>query len=386
VLELADIVRAAGDDYREKFAPRMLPSHLRALDDIEQCRTGALGGHVHRCDRCGLERHGYHSCRNRHCPKCEGDLTESWLATLRQKLLPCDNFFVTFTLPAEARSLARAHQRLLYGLLLRCAAEATAKLVADERHLGAQPGILAVLHTWTQTLTYHPHAHLLVTAGGLTDDGAAWRYPRRRGWLAPQYALAEVFRGKLRSALDRHGLLGELPPELWRDDKRWVVDVEPVGDGQRVVEYLARYVRRVAISNSRLLRFDDGNVTFRYRDRKKNRTRRCTLSQEEFLRRFLLHILPRGFQKVRYYGLYSTVAAPRLEQAREVLVAAREAASISSPAVPPVEAAKTGTTPDAPCSQVERPELAADPDPLCPSCKLGHLRLVVTLPRRRGPP
>jgi hypothetical protein len=266
VLELADIVRTAGDEYRDKNGSRMIPSHHRTLRDIEDCRTATFGGHVYRCDRCARERYSYHSCRNRHCPKCEGDATKRWLASLRERLVSSDYFFLTFTLPAELRAVAYANQRLVYSALLRCAAQAVLKLTADGRHLGAQPGILAVLHTWTQLLTYHVHAHLLVTAGGLTSGGDTWRFTRNRKWLVPGFALADVFRGMMRSALKQAGLLSQVPSHAWTR-RRWVVDCKYAGDGVRVAEYLARYARRVGITNSRLEKYENGCVTFRYLDR-----------------------------------------------------------------------------------------------------------------------
>ena len=194
MFEVADIFREAGQAYRGRFAARMLPSHLRAMRDIERCRTAALGGHLRQCDDCGALQYSYHSCRNRHCPKCHGDQTRRRLEQQRARVLPCSYFLLTFTLPAQLRDLARAHQKVVYGILMRAAAQSLLKLTADLRYLGARPGIIAVLHTWTRAMLYHPHAHLLVTAGGLTGDGRIWRYPTRPEFLVPGHALSVIFR------------------------------------------------------------------------------------------------------------------------------------------------------------------------------------------------
>ena len=262
MVELAEIVRQAGEAYRRAFGARIPPSHARALGDILACRTPALGGSLFACDDdCGHLEFAYHSCRNRHCPKCHRDDTRRWLDRLRGRLLPCPYYFATFTLPAELRPLARSHQRIVYDLLLREAAEALQRLADDPRWVGGTLGILAVLHTWARDLAYHPHVHLLVTAGGLTPDGEAWRKPAHRRFLVPGHALSEIFRAKMRDGLQRAGLLDGLDPGIFR--KPWTVHLQHAGDGHHAAEYLSRYVHRVALTNDRIEAFDGERVTFR---------------------------------------------------------------------------------------------------------------------------
>ncbi|MCJ7822623.1 MAG: transposase, partial [Armatimonadetes bacterium] len=317
MLEVADIIRAAGPAYREACGPGLLPSHRRALDDLATCRTAAQGGHLRRCDRCEETQYRYHSCRNRHCPKCHSEQTRRWLDRHRTRLLPCPYFLVTFTLPETLRTLARSHQRTVYDACLRAAADTLLTLAADPQHLGARPAILAVLHTWTQDLRYHPHVHVLITGGGLAPDGTRWVPTARPDFLFPGYVLSPVFRGKMRDAVRRAGLLDQIALITWTRD--WVVHVQSAGSGHHVLEYLGRYVFRIAITNRRLEHFADGRVTFRFRDRRTRQLTRRTLSAPQFLARFLQHVLQRGFAKVRHYGLASPTCRRQLETARALL-------------------------------------------------------------------
>ena len=372
MLELADIVRAVGEVYRQRYGARVLPSHLRALHDIEACRTAALGGHVQACDHCGARQYSYHSCRNRHCPKCHADQTQRWLERQRARLLPCAYFLVTFTLPAELRSLARAHQKRVYRLLMTAAAAALLTLTADPRYLGACPGLLAVLHTWTRALRYHPHAHILVTAGGLHRHAHTWVSPTHPTFLVPGRALSRVFRAKFRDGLRTAGLFEHVPREVWR--KEWVVHLQHAGTGEKVLEYLARYVFRIALVNSRLERFDTGHVTFRYRDGRSGARRRCTLDALQFLGRFLQHVLPQGFAKVRHYGLFSPRHRPLLEHARTALLA-------------PAPSLEPGATPEIiPTDSAPNREPGLPSTARCPQCRVGLLRIVETLAPQRPPP
>jgi hypothetical protein len=271
--------------------------------------------------------------------------------------------------------VARSHQKVVYGLLMRAAAQALLSLAADSRYLGARPGILAVLHTWTRALLFHSHVHLLVTAGGVTPDGTTWRMPRNGGFLVPCRPLSVLFRAKFRDALGRHGLLNEVRRKAWR--KKWVVHALHAGGGHPVLEYLGRYVYRVAISNSRIERFEDGVVTFRYPDHHSGQWRHCSLAAEGFIPRFLQHVLPRGFSKVRSCGLFSPTSRPALEWTRRLLHEHPAAAIIAGHRFP-----NSRTSPN-----VLRTE------PRCPLCKLGTLLVVTTLPRMatpasniRGPP
>jgi hypothetical protein len=363
MLEVADIVRLHGAAYCARFADRLLPQQKRALRDIEACRTAWLGGHLKQCDRCGHEVYAYHSCGNRSCPKCHRHQTERWLEKQRARLLPCFYFLLTFTLPSELRSLARAHPKKLYGLLLRCAAAALHKLCRDPRFLGARVGSLAVLHTWTRAMLYHPHAHLLVTGGGLSPDRTRWIEPRKSNYLVPVQALSVVFRAKMCTALKRAGWLQQVPPEVWKKD--WVVHSQPAGSGRKVLEYLARYVFRMAIANSRLEQIDNGQVTFRYRENRTQKLRRMTLPAVEFLGRLLQHVLPPGSTKVRYYGLWASSCHKQCAQAHALLNA-------RSPSVPSLPAPP-------------QPALAA-PATRCPQCRLGRLVVIAVLLPQRAPP
>lgn len=299
---LAEIVQQYGDEYQEKFGHRLLPSHRRTLNDIAHCRTVTFGGHVYRCDDCDETHYQYHSCQNRHCPQCQHHAGQQWLANQQALLLPVPYFMVTFTLPSALRTVARRNQRVVYNLLFRTAAAALKKLAWDPRYVGAQIGMVAVLHTWGRNLSYHPHVHYLVPAGGLSADGQQW-VASHHNFLVPVRALSRLFRAKFRDALQKTDLFDQVPSQTWDND--WVVHCRPVGDGTHAFKYLAPYIFRVAISNNRILKVADGKVTFRYRASDTGQTRICTLTAEEFLRRFLQHVLPKGFVKVRYYGLFS---------------------------------------------------------------------------------
>ena len=375
MVELADIVRAAGPAYAQAHAGRMLPSHRRALHDIVGCRTPALGGSLYRCDDCGALEYRYHSCRNRHCPKCQDDRAQAWLARLRARLLPCAHYLLTFTLPAELRALARAHQKLVYAALLRAAARTVLTLARDRRWIGGTPGILAVLHTWSRTLAYHPHAHLLVTAGGLTADGTAWIHPAHPRFLMPGYMLSEIFRAKLRDALARAGVAHAIDPTVWQ--RPWTVHVHHIGRGDHAARYLSRYVYRVALTNQRLECFAHGQVTFRYTHARTHQTRRLTLPVQSFLARFLQHVLPRGFPKIRSYGLLSPSRRGDLAWARHLLQRHAAPPTAETPAPP----ATTGTLSPPPASGPGTITAAR----CCPVCQRGQLHLVERLYARAPP-
>jgi hypothetical protein len=297
---VAEIIRLHGAAYRAHVGDRLLPSQVRVLRDLAACRTASCGGHLTHCDHCDTQVFRYHSCGNRHCPTCHQPHTEHWLETQRAQLLPCPYYLVTFTLPRDLRALAFAHQRVVYGVLMRSAAAALQRLAADPRYVGARLGCLAVLHTWTRAMLYHPHVHLLVTAGGLSPDGTQWIAPKNLALLVPVQALSVIFRAKVSAGLRRAGLLDQVAPSTWATP--WVVHAQHAGRGQRVLDYLGRYVFHIAIANSRLEQVTENDVTFRYRDNRTQEVRRITLTGIEFLQRFLQHVLPRGCAKVRYYG------------------------------------------------------------------------------------
>lgn len=281
---------------------------------IERCRTEVLGGQVYACSACGEKRYSYHSCRNRHCPKCQHEQTEEWLELQRKLLLPVPYFLLTFTLPAELREIARQNQKLIYNLLFRTSAQAAQLLAKDPRFVGGQIGMVGVLHTWTRNLAFHPHVHYLAPGGGLDPDGRTW-CPANKKFFLPVKALSKLFRAAFQRALQRTTLYDCIPPKVWRKD--WVVHCKAVGDGQAALKYLAPYIHRVAISNRCLLSLSSGclenaQVIFRYRSSKTGQIKRCTLAAEKFIHRFLQHVLPRGFVKVRYYGFFGPTCRSHL--------------------------------------------------------------------------
>jgi hypothetical protein len=361
MVEMADIFRLHGPDYRATFGHRMPARHQRAMRDIEQCRTEALGGQLYHCEHCQEFRYSYHSCKNRHCPKCQNDQAEQWLETQKSLLLPVPHFLVTFTLPDELRALARRHQKTLYNILFRASSEALQQLALDRRFIGGRIGMVGVLHTWTRDLRYHPHVHYIVAGGGLSADGY-WR-ASHPDFLVPVKPLSTLFRAKVRDHLKKTDLFPLVDERVWTKD--WVVHCEPVGSGEAAFRYLAPYIFRVAISNNRILKLDEGQVTFQYKDSATDQMKVCTVSAEEFIRRFLQHVLPDRFIKVRYYGLLSPGQRQWLNRAREAL-----GASASQP--------KTSEKP---------PDVKPAPEaPRCPRCG-SLLRLVQTLrPKGRSPP
>lgn len=270
---------------------------------IENCRTKSLGGQVYSCPSCGETHFTYHSCRNRHCPKCQHERTEEWLTVQRELLLPVPYFMLTFTLPEELRILVRQNQKLFYHLLFQASAEATQQLAHDPRFIGGQIGMVGVLHTWTRNLIFHPHVHYLVPSGGWKDGH--W-LPSHADFFLPVKALSKLFRAHFQSLLRKSPLFAKVPIQVWSKD--WVVHSLPVGDGQAALKYLAPYIYRIAISNRRLIQFIDmggmetSQVTFQYRASDTGQIKLCTLSAEQFLQRFLQHVLPKGFVKVRYFG------------------------------------------------------------------------------------
>ena len=327
-IELAEILRQCGPAYGQKYAGSIPIHHLQAMQAIETCRTEALGGQVYICPDCEQVQYSYHSCRNRHCPKCQNENAQAWLEKQQEMLLPVPYFLLTFTLPAGLRELARRQPRLIYDLLFHMSAEATQQLARDPRFVDGQVGMVGVLHTWGRNLAYHPHVHYLVPAGGVASDGKtlrnsgqAWLAARQK-FLLPVKALSRIFRAKMRQALRKIDVDGRIPPEVWRQS--WVVHCKAVGCGQLALKYLAPYIFRVAISNKRILKLEDDaelvpTVTFRYRATDTGQEKLCTLTAEEFIRRFLQHVLPKGFVKVRYYGFFSSGSRSRLAVIRQQL-------------------------------------------------------------------
>jgi DNA-directed RNA polymerase subunit RPC12/RpoP len=331
MLSLADVLRRHGPAYVERYGAGLLPSHRRAMQAIVHCRTPLMGGHVAVCTQCGGEHLLFHSCRHRACPRCGHDATEKWVTKQRELLLPVPYFHVVFTLPAELRQLLRAHQTTLLPLLMRTAFQSLARLCADPHFLGGQIGALAVLHTWTRTLAWHPHVHMLVPGGGLAPDGRTWlpTPPRRKRFLVPVRALAKGFHGRFLHLARR--ALPHVPfPEIpW--GKKWVVFAKPVVRGaDKVLDYLGRYVHKTALSGKAIVGGDDRTVTFSYRDNRDHRRKAMTLAADEFLRRFLQHVPPKGLHRVRAFGLLHPARRTTLHRL-QLLLAPRPASNASAP-------------------------------------------------------
>jgi hypothetical protein len=378
-LEVADIFRAAGPAYRATHAGHLSLHQLKVMSAVEHCRTAALGGHVEACEDCGHWRIAYNSCRNRHCPKCQGAAARTWLAEREADLLPVGYFHVVFTLPIEVADIAFHNKAVVYDLLFHAASETMLTIAADPRHLGARIGITAVLHTWGSALTHHPHVHMIVPGGGIALDGERW-ISSRPTFLLPVRVLGKLFRrlfltrlialhdagrlaffGNLAPLADRRAFQHHLSPVR---HKRWVVYAKPPFAGpEAVLAYLSRYTHRVAISNRRLLAFDETGVTFRYKDYRRDSADRqqvMTLGVDEFIRRFLLHVLPRGFHRIRHYGLLASSARKAsLARARELLA-------------------------DAPPPDDDVPDEPLDVRPPCPCCG-GHMIVIETFERWRQP-
>jgi Putative transposase/Transposase zinc-binding domain len=373
-LEVADILRDHGAAWRAANAGHVSLDQLKVMTAIERCRTAALGGHVERCEKCAHTVIAYNSCRNRHCPKCQGAAAQEWLAEREAELLPVSYFHVVFTLPAPIADIAYQNKAVVYDLLFKASSETMLRIAADPKHLGARIGILSVLHTWGSALTHHPHVHMIVPGGGFSLDGKSWVSSRPLFLLSVE-VLSALFRGlflhKLRAAhragalqfFGKHARLSDprafaayLAP-LWNTE--WVVYCKhPFGGPQEVLRYLARYTHRVAISNRRLIACDEKGVTFKWKDYRiegSERYKVMTLATHEFIRRFLMHVLPAGFHRIRYYGLLAS------GQRAENIVRARE---LLAPPIIPVDVIKAMSTNAAESSNAAEPETAN----LCPCC------------------
>ena len=353
------------------------------MSAIEHCRTAALGGHVEACACCGHWRIAYNSCRNRHCPRCQGGAARTWLAAREADLLPVGYFHVVFTLPAEVAAIAFTNKALVYDLLFKAAAETMMTIASDPKHLGAKIGITAVLHTWGSAMTHHPHVHMIVPGGGITPDGKRW-ISSRPAFLLPVRVLGALFRrlfltrlmalhnagrlaffGKLTGLTDRRTFLKHLSPVR---KKRWVVYTKPPFAGpEAVLAYLSRYTHRVAISNRRIVAFDERGVTFRYKDYRRSSAERqqvMSLATDEFIRRFLIHVLPRGFHRIRHYGLLAS------SNHKDAMAFARRLLGVAAPA------------------EEAEPDKPPDHRPPCPCCG-GHMTIIEAFARcyqPRAPP
>jgi hypothetical protein len=380
-LEVADVFRDHGAAFLDRYGATLSSQQRRALRDIAVCRTAALGGHVEECHGCGHQRIAYNSCRNRHCPKCQATAAAQWMEDRESELLEVEYFHVVFTLPEAIRPIALQNPRVVYGLLFKAAAETLQQIAADPKHLGAEIGFLAVLHTWGQNLQHHPHVHCVVPGGGLSPDGSRW-VACPPGFFLPVSVLSPVFRGKflalLRKAFDQgklsfHGKLrgladaGAFERRLSASAQtKWVVYAKPpMGGPKQVLKYLARYTHRVAISNRRLVAMEDGEVKFHWKDYARGGGQKTmTLKATEFIRRFLLHVLPSGFVRIRHYGfLANRVCQEKLALCRALLeVEARPKPVAAEPIAEPKET-------------VEGVPAAND----CPSCGAGRMVIIASV-------
>jgi Putative transposase/Transposase zinc-binding domain len=368
-LEVADIFRGHGPAWRQANAGHVSLDQLKVMSAIERCRTAALGGHVLRCESCSHTLIAYNSCRNRHCPKCQGAAAQEWLAAREAELLPVPYFHIVFTLPGQIADIAYQNKAIIYDLLFKASAETLITIAADPRHLGARIGVLSVLHTWGSALTHHPHIHMIVPGGGFSLDGKRW-VACRPSFLLPVRVLSRLFRRLFLEKLAAAHAAGELqffgthaPLTEAKAfaaylaplrNSEWVVySKSPFGGPQQVLRYLARYTHRVAISNRRLIAYDDDSVTFKWKDYRREgreRYKPMTLATHEFIRRFLIHVLPAGFHRIRYYGLLASgKRAENIARARELL------------AVPllPIEATKAAST------KADEPQAPKHPCPCC---------------------
>jgi hypothetical protein len=386
-LEVADVIRAHGEELLDAYGATLSPEQRRALIDLPRCRTAALGGHLEACDRCGHHQVADHSCRNRHRPKCQASEAARWVEDRAAELLPVEYLHVVFTLPAALAPIALQDPRTVYGLLFQAASESLRQVAADPEHLGAEIGFLAVLHTWGQNLHHHPHVHRVVPGGGIAPDGSRW-VPCRPRFFLPVRVLGRLFRGKLLAllkaaydggSLSFHGQLAALaePAEFRRAlaataNTEWVVHAKPpFGGPEQVLKYLARYTHRVAISNHRLIGLEGDQVEFLWKDyADEGKQKTIKLKAVEFIRRFLLHVLPAGFVRIRHHGfLADRVCREKLDLCRTLR------AALTTPQPVAAELA----------SEPERAIQRGPEAPICPACGEGRMVIIETLPAdRRG--
>jgi hypothetical protein len=381
-LEVADVFRRYGEAYRQQHGASLSTAQRRVMTAIELCRTAALGGHLEQCDQCGHERNAYNSCANRHCPKCQSLARAEWLEKRQSELLDTQYFHVVFTVPEQIAAIAYQNKKQVYDILFRATAETLRIIAADPKHLGAEIGFFAVLHTWGQNLLHHPHLHCVVAGGGLSPDGTRW-ISCRAGFFLPVRVLSRLFRRLFLEHLVKAFDAGKLEffssLELLRErrtflrhlaatrEAEWVVySKRPFAGPEQVLDYVGRYTHRVAISNNRLLGIEKGKVTFRYKDyRHHDQQKTMTLEAEEFIRRFLLHVLPDGFQRIRYYGfLGNRYREQKLERCRRLL------------GMPSCEASAQEPTKD---YRDRYEELTGSSLRECPVCHKGRMLVVATL-------
>jgi hypothetical protein len=386
-VELRDVVRRFGPRYLADRAGAILPSQRRALSDIAACRTREMGGRRYQCDKCHKQFWVYHLCNNRSCPACHGRRTREWVEKRNEQLLGCGYFHIVATVPAQMRAAFLSAQKRMYSLLLKTVAECVIELAQNPRYVGGMPAVMAVLHTWSRDLGFHPHVHLLVSGGGLSPDGEHWVEPRNAQWLVPVRALSALIRGRFRARLKRLApeTASRLPAKVW--SKGWNVFCKPCGvHSDAVVEYLGRYVFRTAISNARIEEMDATHVTLRFRSRgKETGWSRLRLRGAEFLRRFVMHVLPRGFQKVRYYGLWHHSKSNQQRQVAQMLCLSKRGSQPDDDTHDESETVRTIADLVAAEGLGLADEREASGHVKCPSCSSDSVRQIerIRRPRRR---
>ena len=303
-----------GPAYLDRFGDSMPANHRKAIEAIVGCRTAACGITVYDCEECGETHHFYRSCGNRHCPSCQHQKSLQWMERQLERALPGHHFMATFTVPEEIRSFIRSHQKEAYGAMFKASSETLKKLSSDGNYIGGDaPGFFGVLHTWGRTLTFHPHIHYVLPGGAFSTEDGQW-HPSRIDFYLPVKAMSKIYKAKFRDLMIEKGLFEQIPSDVWKKD--WNVNIQAVGDSGQTIKYLSRYVFQVAISDHRIVKVEDGNVTFRYRKPDSRRDRLMTLDAMEFIRRFLQHVLPSGFMKIRYYGFLNPNSAVKLDVVR----------------------------------------------------------------------
>jgi predicted RNA-binding Zn-ribbon protein involved in translation (DUF1610 family) len=352
---MADILRHHGTEYLEKYDKHILPSHKKVMRHITSCRTSEMGGQKYLCKACDKFHYSYHSCRDRHCTKCQSDRIDQWLEKQFELLLPVPYFMATITVPEGSRPVFRSHQKIMYHILFKASAEALMTLALDRRFLGADIGLMGILQTWTRMLAYHPHIHFLIPGGGMKDE--RWKYAKPN-LLVHVKPLSRMIRRIFRELLKQTDLYELVPQSVWK--KEWVCHIEPVGSGENTLKYLAPYIYRGPISDSNILSVQNDRVAFRYKDQEDKTFKTCTLEALEFLRRFLQHVLPRGFVRVRYFGFLATKKRADLTFIKERIGKRFSCKKRSYP---------------------EKPQRVMT----CPDC--GHVLIFICeIPKLRGPP
>jgi len=362
-MDIAKIFQENISSYIQQFGRKIPFNHLKAINAIINCRNSTMGGEVYFCEECKTYHYSYHSCQNRHCPKCQSSASSEWMKKQMNKLLPVKYYLVTFTIPQELYSVFRSNQKLCYSLLFKSASEALQVLLSDPKYAGGIGGMTSILHTWTRQTHYHPHIHFIVPGGAFDAFRNEWK-SCHHSFLVPVKALSKIYRAKLRDLLKSKDLklFNSIPKAVWQ--MKFITHSEPVGKGASALKYLSNYVYRIAISNNRIVKYENGMVTFQYKESKTNETKYQTVTALEFMQRFLQHVLPDGFQKVRYYGFMCSAAKALFEQVRLVLSGTKQKPEVKT-AVP------------------RKPQRAAN---VCPDCSGIMKKVMICYRKKRAPP